>query len=106
MSESPDIETTPASDERLERTDRSDRHGATTADAAGYDLDGQPICRESVPEITADALPMLVWLRGDESYCGDFCLDADQVMVRLGIKRSRLTQISGRELRVGRMRMG
>ncbi len=49
---------------------------------------------------------MMVWLRGDEDLCSDFSLDADAVMQRLGIRRSRLTQISGRELRVGRMRKG
>lgn len=51
-------------------------------------------------------LPFALWLAGDEPYFGDFCLDADEVMKRLHIKRTRLTQISGRELRVGRMRMG
>jgi hypothetical protein len=51
-------------------------------------------------------LPMLVWLRGDEPICAEFTLDADAVMAMLGIRRSRLTQISGKELRVGRMRRG
>jgi hypothetical protein len=55
---------------------------------------------------TEKDLPMTVWLRGDEPYCDQFILDAEQVMALLGIKRSRLTQISGKELRVGRMRMG
>ena len=50
-------------------------------------------------------LPMIVWLRGDEAWYPQFDLDADAVMQRLGIKRSRLTQISGKELRVGRVRM-
>jgi hypothetical protein len=54
----------------------------------------------------AGDLPMVVWLRGDEPVCDEFILDADHVMVQLGIRRSRLTQISGRELRVGRMRKG
>jgi hypothetical protein len=83
------------------------RAGASADDpaAAGYDLAGQPLYREPPPP-GPGTLPMLVWLRGDEPYCGDFHLDADEVMARLGIKRSRLTQISGRELRVGRMRMG
>ncbi len=49
-------------------------------------------------------LPMQVWIRGDEPYAGQFSMDADEVMELLGIKRSRLTQISGRELRVGRAR--
>lgn len=53
-----------------------------------------------------EVLPMVVWLRGDEPWYGDFSLDAEAVMQRLGIKRSRLTQISGRELRVGRVRRG
>lgn len=51
-------------------------------------------------------LPMVVWLRGDEDHCGDFSLDAEAVMESLGIRRTRLTQISGRELRVGRIRRG
>lgn len=49
--------------------------------------------------------PQVVWLRGDEPYLEAFSLDADAVMAELGIRRSRLTQISGRELRVGRMRI-
>lgn len=53
-----------------------------------------------------EPLPMIVWLRGDEPWCGDFTLEAEDVMQRLSIKRSRLTQISGRELRVGRIRRG
>jgi hypothetical protein len=53
-----------------------------------------------------EELPQVVWLRGDEPYCGEFALDAEAVMARLNIKRTRLTQISGRELRVGRIRRG
>lgn len=49
--------------------------------------------------------PMIVWLRGDEPWFTQFDMDADAVMAALGIKRSRLTQISGRDLRVGRVRM-
>lgn len=45
---------------------------------------------------------MVVWLQGDEE---DFTLSAEDVMAALDIKRSRLTQISGRELRVGRRRV-
>lgn len=50
--------------------------------------------------------PMVVWLRGDESYAEDFKIDADEAMKMIGIRRSRLTQISGKELRVGRRRIG
>ncbi len=53
----------------------------------------------------ADELPMVVWLRGDEPYAEEFNLDAEATMEALGIKRSRLTQISGKELRVGRKRI-
>jgi hypothetical protein len=49
---------------------------------------------------------MVIWLRGDEPYCTEFTLEADAVMEKLGIRRTRLTQISGRELRVGRIRKG
>lgn len=51
-------------------------------------------------------LPIIVWLRGDESFLPEFELDADDAMKLLGIKRSRLTQISGKELRVGRIKAG
>jgi hypothetical protein len=53
----------------------------------------------------AQDLPLIVWLRGDEPWFSQFDLDAEAVMKTLGIKRSRLTQISGKELRVGRVRM-
>jgi hypothetical protein len=49
---------------------------------------------------------MIVWLKGDEDYAKDFSLDAHTVMEMLNIKRSRLTQISGKELRVGRIKDG
>jgi hypothetical protein len=61
----------------------------------------------SAPNLTDYVdLPLVVWLRGDESYVEEFSCDADQAMEYLGIRRSRLTQISGRELRVARMRVG
>lgn len=73
-----------------------DRAGATTASAsAGEDTLG----------IMPDDLPMIVWLRGDEPWFEDFSVDADTAMAELGIRRSRLTQISGRELRVGKKRV-
>ena len=50
-------------------------------------------------------LPMIVWLRGDEDYFTEFSLTAEDAMSEIGIKRSRLTQISGRELRVGKVRV-
>ena len=50
-------------------------------------------------------MPLTVWLVGDEPHFEEFALDADQAMVLLGIRRSRLTQISGRELRVGKVRI-
>ncbi|MDQ3231250.1 MAG: hypothetical protein M3Q07_05465 [Pseudobdellovibrionaceae bacterium] len=49
-------------------------------------------------------LPMIINLRGDEELVDEFNWDADHVMEFLGIKRSRLTQISGKELRVARIR--
>lgn len=48
---------------------------------------------------------MVMFLRGDEDCFGQFSLNADEVMTRLGIKRSRLNQISGKDLRVGRTRI-
>lgn len=56
--------------------------------------------------VAADPLEMVVWLEGHEPYVAEFCLNADQAMARLGIKRSRLNQISGKELRVGRIKSG
>lgn len=69
---------------------------------AGATLD---LSNSEVDFDTIDSLPMVTWLRGDEAYAGAFCLTAEDVMKELGIKRSRLTQISGRELRVGRQRV-
>lgn len=59
-------------------------------------------------EVTASqkdqTLPMILTLRGDEAVVDEFTFDTDQAMAYLGIKRSRLNQISGRELRVARIR--
>jgi len=52
-----------------------------------------------------DEFPMIVWLRGDEPWYSEFDMDAEATMNALGIKRSRLTQISGKDLRVGRVRV-
>ncbi|RZA27230.1 MAG: hypothetical protein EOP10_00930 [Proteobacteria bacterium] len=49
-------------------------------------------------------LPMVITLRGDEAIVEEFTYDSEQAMSFLGIKRSRLNQISGRELRVARVR--
>jgi len=63
------------------------------------------IMTQKIPESQTDQqLPMVVFLRGDEEWVEDFQVDAEEAMDLLGIKRSRLTQISGRELRVGRIR--
>lgn len=51
-------------------------------------------------------LPLTVWLKGNEPQFQDFSLSAEQTMDLLGIRRSRLTQISGKELRVARKRDG
>ena len=74
------------------------------ADLASAEL--PPPAGAPVAGASALDLPMMVWLRGDEEVCADFSLEAEEVMLRLGIRRSRLTQISGKELRVGRMRKG
>lgn len=49
---------------------------------------------------------MIIMLEGHEPYVPQFSLNADQAMAKLGIKRSRLNQISGKELRVGRIKAG
>lgn len=64
----------------------------------------RPQEHEIPPSQRDRSLPMIVNLRGDEDYAEDFHIDAEGAMELLGIKRSRLTQISGRELRVGRIR--
>lgn len=70
--------------------------------------DSGHVAARAIEGASADStasLPMIVWLRGDEPYAEDFNLDAEAAMATLGIKRSRLTQISGKELRVGRKRI-
>lgn len=74
-----------------EETQSSERSGASAARWDADDHDAE--------------LPMIVWLRGDEPWYPQFDLDADSVMERLNIKRSRLTQICGKDLRVGRVRV-
>lgn len=56
------------------------------------------------PSQSDSNLPMIVHLLGNEDFVDEFDYDAQMAMDFLGIKRSRLTQISGRELRVGRIR--
>jgi hypothetical protein len=81
----------------------------TTQHQQNSSVDSRPgasILFESEDALTPSGeLPMIVWLRGDEPWAGEFTLSADEVMKDLDIKRSRLTQISGHELRVGRMRV-
>jgi len=61
---------------------------------------------ESTSQIHSQSdLPMMINFRGDEDIAKDFSFSAEQAMELLGIKRSRLNQISGRELRVARMRV-
>ena len=57
------------------------------------------------PQPDLERFPMVVWLRGDEPEVEEFSIDADRAMHLLAIKRTRLTQISGRELRVARRRV-
>jgi hypothetical protein len=52
-----------------------------------------------------DDLPLVVHLKGNEEFFSEFNLSADEAMEILGIKRSRLNQISGKELRVGRAKV-
>jgi hypothetical protein len=66
---------------------------------------GASLAPESGPHEKTENLPMVVWLTGLEPYFNEFCLDAEEVMERLSIRRSRLTQIAGKELRVGRARI-
>jgi hypothetical protein len=82
------------------QTKEARRFGASASDPSELECDDD----SAVPK-NSDELPMIVWLRGDEAWYPEFNLDADAVMAKLGIKRSRLTQISGKELRVGRVRV-
>jgi hypothetical protein len=77
----------------------SDAQSSSGASLAGWDASD-----ESAADIHDD-FPMIVWLRGDEPWFQQFDMDAEAVMNALGIKRSRLTQIAGKELRVGRVRV-
>jgi hypothetical protein len=54
---------------------------------------------------TSTDLPFVVFLRGDEDFFEEFSWDADKVMAALNIRRSRLNQISGKELRVGKKKV-
>jgi hypothetical protein len=83
---------------RLESTETIRRVGAA------FDL--QDLSPGDAFTPTPTDLPMIVWLLGTEPWFSEFSLEAEQVMISLGIKRTRLTQISGRELRVGRVRRG
>ena len=79
------------------------RAGASLAGPPLSQIAGHEMMEPFNPEqFTDHEMPMLIWLRGDEEICGEFNMDAESVMVELGIKRSRLTQIAGKELRVGR----
>ena len=54
---------------------------------------------------TEQELPMIHTFRGDEVQAAEFSLSAEKAMEILGIKRSRLNQISGKELRVAKIRV-
>ena len=59
-----------------------------------------------VDQTAQSCLPMIINLQGDEEFFHEFDMNADEVMDVLNIKRSRLNQISGKELRVGRAKIG
>ena len=80
------------------------RSGASVANWESHEESDANGAGNDAPSAHAD-FPMIVWLRGDEPWFSQFDMDADTTMAALGIKRSRLTQISGRDLRVGRVRM-
>ena len=68
----------------------------TTSDNNSYNIN------ITQTKLSSSSLQQTVWLKGDEDFFEDFNWNADQVMNYLGIKRSRLNQISGKELRVGK----
>lgn len=55
-------------------------------------------------QLFSQDLPMVHIFRGDEELVSEFNQSAEKAMEILGIKRSRLNQISGRELRVAKIR--
>ena len=65
----------------------------------------EPPLEANEGEQISGELPMVVHLKGYEDYFSEFSWDAKKVMEILGIKRSRLNQISGEELRVGKARI-
>jgi CheY-specific phosphatase CheX len=85
------------------KASREDSDEAALVDSSTIDDDVS--MSHQIDHSIASDFPMIVWLRGDEPWFHDFNMDADGVMKTLGIKRSRLTQISGRDLRVGRVRV-
>lgn len=103
--------------ENLEKSDKEEISLASPVPLAPeldrYDFDLQQgasrrsdaVANSKAISLDVDDLPMIVHLRGEESYFSQFSLSAEQVMAMLGVKRSRLTQISGRDLRVGKARI-
>jgi len=81
------------------------RQGATSLDPSEELTSPEITSAETTGQIEGDDFPMIVWLRGDEPWFSEFDMDADATMSALSIKRSRLTQIAGKELRVGRVRV-
>ncbi len=80
-------------------------YGASAFESGETESNTVPNPEQEATAAAGDNLPMIVWLRGDEPIADEFVIDAEGAMQMLGIKRSRLTQISGRELRVGRIRI-
>lgn len=83
----------------------SDMDSSVSESSEQAGLVGATAASEPENQENKETLPMVVWLKGDEDYADAFCLDAEAAMKELGIRRSRLTQISGKELRVGRIRI-
>lgn len=85
----------------------SDSQASPSTKAILYpNASGHPKAYESPDKSPQDDnLPMTLELQGDEPFFSEFDLSADQTMEILGIKRSRLNQIAGRNLRVARTRV-
>jgi hypothetical protein len=81
------------------------RQGATGLDPSQDTISPEDSHGSICDSTETDDFPMVVWLRGDEPWFSEFDMDADATMNALSIKRSRLTQIAGKELRVGRVRV-
>ena len=98
-------QTEPKAELPVDQDLQMDVSGSSTLDSANSSIDKRAGASTD-GGITGSSLPMVLILKESDELFNSFNLDAQTVMEELGIKRSRLTQISGRELRVARKKIG